>query len=329
MTVTKTEGTFPSSNGRSTIHYSVWTPDCTPAAMVQISHGMCEFVDRYDALARYLCEMGYIVFGNDHIGHGRSAENSDDFGYFAESDGDLYLVRDLYTLNQIMKKSYRSLPTVLLGHSFGSFIARAYLMGHADSIDGLILSGTSAGERPLWLGKILCSLIGKLRGDHYRSKLVNRLAFGSYNKRCKALQGKLTGYEWVTTDLSELDTYAADPRCTFIFTVRGFYDLFTLLTFVNSEEWYQKFPKGLPVFLMSGTEDPVGGYGTDVPQIAEALLDADSSDVEYKLYPNERHEPLTGVCKKEAMKDVADFVAKVIDGVQEARRASYWSPNRL
>ena len=323
MNITKTYGTYPSANGKNTVHYTVWTPDTNPVALVQIAHGMCEYIDRYDEVARYLCEKGYIVFGNDHIGHGRSVESPEELGYFAPEDGDLYLVRDLAALNQLMKRTYRSLPTILLGHSFGSFLARAYLMGHADSIDGLILSGTSAGTAPLKLAMKLAEFIKKQKGDHYRSPLLNKLAFGSYNKSFG--KGKdLTGYEWVTSDPEGLKAYAADPLCTYIFTTQGFYDLFTVLSFVNSEEWYEKTPKGLPIFLMSGDRDPVGNFGKDIPAIAEALLDMDASDVEYKLYKGEHHEPLTGICRKEAMADVAVFVEKVVDGVHDARRSAYF-----
>ena len=120
--------------------------------------------------------------------------------------------------------------------------------------------------------------------------------------------------------------YGADPKCNFIFTVQGFYDLFTVLSYVNSEEWYQKVPKGLPIFLMSGAVDPVGGYGKDIPAITEALLDMDASDVTYKLYPNERHEPLNGLCRSEAVADVVSFVERVTEGVREARRSAYWGP---
>ncbi|MGM9647011.1 MAG: alpha/beta fold hydrolase [Eubacteriales bacterium] len=323
MNILKTEGTFPSSNGISTVHYTVWTPDCTPVAMVQLSHGMCEYIDRYDATARALCRQGCVVFGNDHIGHGRSVATNDDLGYFAPEDGDLYLVRDLATMNRLMKEKYRTLPTVLLGHSFGSFLARAYLMGHADSIDGLILSGTSAGKQPLGVAMKLAKFIAKRKGDHYRSPLLDKLAFGSYNKRFKPKNGKPSGHEWVTSDTEELNDYGNDPKCNFVFTVQGFYDLFTVLSFVNSEEWYEKVPKGLPIFLMSGGEDPVGQYGKDIPAIAEALLDMDASDVTYKLYPGERHEPLTGICREEARADVIAFVERVIDGVREARSTAF------
>lgn len=325
MNITKSYGTFPSSNGSSTVHYTVWTPDVTPAGMVQIAHGMCEYIDRYDETARYLCERGYIVFGNDHVGHGRSVNAPDELGYFAPEDGDLCLVRDMAEMNRIMKRTYRSLPTVLLGHSFGSFLSRAYLMGHADSIDGLILSGTSAGKAPLKLAMMLANFIKKLKGGHYRSPLLNKLAFGSYNKPfAKGKKG--TGYEWVTSDPEALKAYAADPLCTYIFTTQGFYDLFTVLAFVNSTEWYEKTPKGLPIFLMSGDRDPVGSFGKDIPAIAEALLEMDASDVEYKLYAGEHHEPLTGLCRSEAFADVAAFVEKVVDGVHDARNTAGFGP---
>lgn len=319
MNINKTEGSYPSSNGKNTVYYTVWEPDCPPRAIVQISHGMCEYVDRYDEFARALCEEGYVVCGSDHIGHGRSIDAKEELGYFAETDGDLYLVRDLHPLNQIMRKKYRFLPYILLGHSFGSFIARAYMVGHGDSVDGLVLSGTSAGKQPLKLGMKVSSLIARRKGGMYRSKMLDRLAFGNYNKRIKEPKGKKTGYEWITTEPKALSDYADDYRCTFIFTVQGFYDLFTLLSFVNSEEWYEKMPKGVPVYLIGGDQDPVSNYGTDIPEIAEKLLDADSSDIEYKIYPNERHEVLTGISRREAYKDVAGFVDRVIEGVHAAR----------
>ena len=327
MNITKTEGTFPSSNGTSTVHYTVWTPECTPSAMIQIAHGMCEHMERYDATARYLCQKGYVVLGNDHIGHGRSVESDDELGYFAPEDGDLCLVRDLARLNSLMKEKYRSLPTVLLGHSMGSFLARAYLMGHSDSIDGLILSGTSAGNQPIKLGMKLCKYLAKRKGDHYRSPFLYKKSFSSYNKRFKPKSGKGSGVEWVNSDPAVLQSYKNDPKCRFIFTVQGFYDLFTVLQFVNSEEWYEKTPKGLPIFLLSGEDDPVGNYGKDIPVIAETLLEMDASDVTYKLYPGERHEPLSGVCCDEARADVAVFVERVIEGVHDARRSAFWTPS--
>lgn len=319
MNITKTEGSYPSSDGKNTIFYTIWKPDCNPRAVVQISHGMCEYVDRYDEVARKLCERGFIVCGNDHLGHGRSIGAKEDLGYFGESDGDLYLVRDLYALNQLMRKTYRSLPYVLLGHSFGSFIARAYMVGHGDSVDGLVLSGTSAGKQPVKLGLRVSAFLAKRKGGQYRSKLLDRMVFGSYNKRVKLPSGKKSGYEWITTNVRALTDYADDYRCTFIFTLQGFYDLFTLLGFVNSEEWYKKMPKGTPVFLIGGDGDPVGDYGKDIPFIAEQLLDADSSDITYKIYPDERHEVLTGLTRAQAIADVGDFVDRVIEGVHAAR----------
>lgn len=327
MDIMKTEGTFPSTNGTSTVHYTVWTPDCTPSAMIQLAHGMCEHMERYDAIARYFCRQGIVVFGNDHIGHGRSVASAEEFGYFAPEDGDLYLVRDLDVMQQQMKAKYPALPTILLGHSMGSFIARAYLMGHADSIDGLILSGTSAGNQPLKLGMKLCKYLAKRKGDHYRSPFLYKQSFGSYNKRFKPKKGKATGVEWVNSDPDVLQSYLTDPQCRFIFTVQGYYDLFTLLEFVNSEEWYEKAPKGLPIFLLSGEEDPVGNYGKDIPYIAETLLEMDASDVTYKLYPGERHEPLTGICRDEARADAVAFVNRVVEGVHEARRSAFWGPS--
>lgn len=327
MNITKNEGSFLSANGTSTVYYTVWTPDCTPSAMIQLSHGMCEHMGRYEEIAHYLCRQGYVVFGNDHIGHGRSVASNDELGYFAPKDGDLCLVRDLATMNRLMKEKYRSLPTIMLGHSMGSFLARAYLMGHADSIDGLVLSGTSAGNQPVKLGMKVCKYLAKRKGDHHRSTFLFKQSFGSYNKRFKPKNGKATGREWINSDPDALLRYMDDPKCRFIFTVQGYYDMFTVLQYVNSEEWYEKTPKGLPIFFISGEDDPVGNYGKDIPAIAEALLEMDASDVTYKLYPHDRHEPLSGIYRDEVRADVVAFVNRVVEGVHDARRSAFWGPS--
>lgn len=314
-TMTRTEGSYPSSNQKDTIFYTLWMPDGNPRGIVQIVHGMDEYVERYSEFAEFLCENGLIVCGNDHLGHGRSAVTDEDLGYFADSDGDRCLVQDVETLRGILRSRYRALPYIIMGHSMGSFITRAYVSSHPDSVDAVILSGTAGGGRPFGFGKFLCGVIAKLRGKHYRSEMVKKIAFQGYNKRFKGD----TGVEWVTNDPDKLSAYAGDPKCTFTFTVQGYRDLFTLLSYVNSDEWYEKMPKNLPILFFAGSDDPVGDYSNGVKQVAEKLMDADVSDVTVHIYEGERHEVLNGISRKKACSDILEWLDRVIEGIHAAR----------
>lgn len=124
----KSTGTFASSNGRDRIRYYVYSPEESPKAILQISHGMCEYLTRYEEFIEYMVDRGFLVCGNDHLGHGGSAASQDELGYFASHHGWSCLVEDLHRLTVHIKKKYPDLPYYLLGHSMGSFVARAYLV---------------------------------------------------------------------------------------------------------------------------------------------------------------------------------------------------------
>lgn len=319
--INKTFGSFRSHDGVTDIEYTVWTPESAPRALVQIVHGMNEYVERYDEFATFLCEHGMVVFGDDHLGHGRTAKSEGDLGYFAEKDGDRHLVEDVYSLNKIMRKKYRSLPCILLGHSMGSFISRALVSVHHDVCDAFIVSGTAGKGQPYGLGVTLCSALAKIKGDRYRSKFVKKLAFSGYNKR---FDGKL-GIEWVTSDLEGQKKYADDPKCMFDFTLGGYRDMFRLLSYVNSDEWYRCMPAALPIIFVSGADDPVGNYSKGVSAVAERLGEA-SSDLEIKIYENERHELLTGLSRHKVFDNLLAWMNERIDGIVAARTYGTFPP---
>jgi alpha-beta hydrolase superfamily lysophospholipase len=316
--MTKLEQFFPSADGKNQIAYTVWIPDSTPRGIVQIVHGMTEYVDRYEDLARFFCENGLVVCGDDHLGHGRTAACDEDLGYFGATDGDRFLVEDAYSLQKLMRKKYRSLPYILLGHSMGSFITRALISVHPEIADAVILSGTAGGGQPLWLGKMLCTWLTWLHGDRYRSRFLSRLSFWGYNKRFKGS----TGCEWVCSDLDNIRKYASDKWCTFTFTVSAYRDLFTLLEYVNSDEWYDKMPLYLPILLVSGSEDPVGNYTKGIDSIVDKLSEREFSDVECLIYEGERHEVHNGLKRDQVYHDLLNWIDRVLQGVIEAKTQS-------
>ncbi len=302
-------GEYPSADGRSTVAYYCFVPARKrPHAIVQICHGMREYVMRYEPLADYLSGLGYVVCGNDHTGHGKTAADADDFGF---TGGANVMVEDVSALSWRMRDEYPGLPLVLLGHSMGSFVARLYATRYPGQADGLVIVGTGGPDNPTGMGKLLARLTAKLRGERYRSKLITQIAFGSYNKRVPREKGKTRSpSSWLSRDEAVVKAYDEDEYCSYIFTAKGYYDLFDLIGRVSQREWAYRLPRTLPVLLLSGEEDPVGGYGRGVKKVYERLLDAHMTDVRMLLYAGARHEVFNETNRESVFRDLSQWLSE-------------------
>ncbi len=249
-----------------------------------------------------MAQNGYVVCGNDHLGHGvtSSGANGTD-GFFAEKDGCGHVLRDLNRMNGLAREAYPGLPLILLGHSMGSFFARAYAVRYPDTLDALVLSGTGGPNPMAGVGAVLTKWIGKLKGAKHRSQFLNNMAFGQYLKR---VENPATPYDWISRDAQIVAKYAADEKCTFIFTASAFHDLMTILRAVSSPEWASGIAKTLPVALFAGDMDPVGDYGRGVQTVYRMLQDAGVEDVSIRLYPGARHEILNETNRAEVYADI-------------------------
>ena len=298
---------FDSANGSDQVTgYLYEDPSVRPKCILQISHGMCEYIERYADFAAFMAKHGYLVCGNDHLGHGATSE-SGMTGYFAPENGGDYLLQDLHRMNSIVCRKYPGRPVILLGHSMGSFFARLYAMLYPETISALLLSGTG-GPNPLGrLGIFLTGLLSKIRGPQHRSKWINDLAFGQYLKK---IDSPNTPYDWITRDTDIVEAYSRDEKCTFVFTVSAFHELMRALEAVSSPRWAQRMPKKLPVALFSGDMDPVGDYGKGVKKVYEMLRQAGVEDVELKLYPGARHEVLNETNRAEVYEDMLAWCEK-------------------
>ncbi len=306
---TKERGSFSGSNGVDTVSYLTYTPDGEPKAIVQIAHGMAEHFGRYHAFAEYLVREGFVVCGNDHLGHGETAPGPEDFGYFGEKNGWINMMDDLHLLTLKMKQRYGDLPYFLIGHSMGSLLARAYLTHYGKELSGTVLIGTS-GDNPAAKAALpLINLISSMKGDRHRSGLIYYLAFGNYNKRYEKGSRKLA---WMSQDNEVLDAFRADPKCNFILTVAGFRDLMKVLLYVSRKNWAAEVPQKLPVILLSGDMDPVGGFGEGTRQVFKQLQMAKIEDLSLKLYPGLRHEILNEPGKEQIYKDILEWLQKHI-----------------
>ncbi len=310
MNFKKSTGFFDSSNGIDRIAYYIYRPENTAVrAVVQISHGMCEYIERYEDFADFLCGNGIAVCGNDHLGHGNSVSSDDELGYFAPEMGWTFLPKDLHRMTAIMQEEYGDLPYIMFGHSMGSFAARAYAAKYGRCLDGLILCGTSGGESAADAGLALAKSLSAVKGDHCRSEKIQQMLFGVSNFK---VEEKRTEFDWVSRDKEIVAKYMLDPKCNFTFTVRGYYDLIMLLEYVSSEDWADKIRKHLPIFLISGDMDPVGGYGKGVRKVYERLTEAGVENVGMKLYEGARHELINEINRSEVYGDVLDWINSVI-----------------
>jgi alpha-beta hydrolase superfamily lysophospholipase len=306
------EITYPSSNGEHEISAVIWGESGGNKAILQISHGMCEYMERYRGFAKYLAEKGFIVCINDHAGHGKSVKDVP--GWFGETGGHGHIVNDMHSLYGILRKEYAGLPYFLLGHSMGSFATRVYCAKYGGGLDGIIYSGTGEATGELSLAIFLCKLMikykrGKKPGMIFAKRLDKKHNKRFYPKACEAHKTKQWkgGSHWLSRDTAAVKGFSENPD-SFIFTYGGYLDLFTMLREVSMKEWYEAVPKELPCLMFSGGDDPVGGFGKGVTGIYGKLLSAGLKDITLKLYPEGRHEMLNELNRAEVYEDIYNWM---------------------
>ncbi len=293
---------FNSSTGKNKIHARMCVPDAEPRAIVQIIHGIAEYIDRYDEFMSFLADNGIIAVGTDHLGHGKSIESEEQTGFFAYDNGWDYVVRDEEVLRLAMHENYPELPIIVFGHSMGSFMARTLLIRYPDAFNAAIISGTgNQGAALVNGGLIMGNLVTGLKGAHHYSKFLNNLAFGSYNK---IYDNPKTEYDWLSRDEANVQKYIDDPLCGFIPSCSLFRDMMTGVKFITNKKNLTAMNKDMPVYFMSGDMDPVGECGKGVQKAYNNFLEAGMKDVSIKLYPGGRHEMLNEINKDEVYTDI-------------------------
>ncbi len=303
------ELSFLSADGHTRVRGYVWKPSAgVPKGIIQLSHGMCEYVQRYEAWACRFVRQGYIFCGNDHLGHGRTAADPEELGYTAARGGADYLVEDLHTMSNLMRSAYPGVPLVLYGHSMGSFAARLYLVRYGEALSGALISGTAGPGSPTGLALRLTRMLAKSKGAHHRSPFLSSLAFGAYNKH---FQAENDTFSWLSRDPAVRKAYAADPYSCFLFTAAGFDTLFHLLDAVSDKKWADGVPKTLPVLVFSGDMDPVGGYGKGVKKVYERLRKA-GCNATLKLYEGGRHEMHNELNRDEVFADLIAYLEEIL-----------------
>ena len=306
------EFTFPSSDGVHLVGATWWKGETAqPRGIVQLVHGISEYIGRYDSFARFLAECGYWVVGHDHLGHGRTAADPSEYGWFADKDGWKYVLKDTRTLRRLAGEACPEAPYFIMGHSMGSFVVRGYLSFWPGTVDGAILSGTGQ-EDPAKVnaGLVLSGLLMRTKGPRAHSKLLDRLSVGAYNQQFKPNR---TSADWISRDPAVVDAYCADPQCQFLPTVSMFHDMMHGLTLLAQKKTLARLDPDTPVYFFAGDKDPVGSSGKGVKKVARWFREAGVKDVTVKLYPEGRHEMLNETNRQQVYEDVLAWLEKQLD----------------
>lgn len=294
------------SCGAGKIHGCRWSPEGEPRAVLQIVHGIAEYIERYDGFAEFLARRGFLVVAEDHMGHGQSIGTDGAQGYF--HGGWFSAVADSYHLLEMTKAEFPDLPYVLFGHSMGSFMARTILCKYPDSgIDAAIICGT--GWQPAFaLPAVIKIVEGECKkvGETNPSQRLQNLVFGGYNKR---VEHPRTEFDWLTRDAKILDAYIAHPLCGFTASTGLLRDMMTGILYIEQPKNLAAMRKDLPVFFIAGGDDPVGSYGKGVRKAADAFRKAGMTDVDVHIYPLCRHELLNEINREEIYGDILQWLS--------------------
>ena len=287
-------------------HTYRWLPDDAPRAIFQVAHGLAEHAARYARLARVLTAQGFGVYANDHRGHGQTA-GAGDLGLFAERDGWRKCIGDLWTLNRRISAEHSGSPIILLGHSMGSFMAQDFVADHSDAIAALVLSGSNGPPPAIaGVGRMIARIERLRLGARGKSALLQAMMFGEFNKRFKPAR---TEFDWLSRDPAEVDAYVADPLCGFEFTNQLAVDLLDALGPLLKPERLARIRKDLPVYIFSGSDDPVGA---NLQALADAYRTAGLTRVDMRLYSGARHETLNETNRDEVTSDLVAWTRKAL-----------------
>ena len=302
----KEEITFLSSDKKNNIH----AISCIPkngqyTKILQIIHGMTEYIEKYLPFIEYLTSFGFIVVGHDQLGHGNSFTNSDDKGYFGEPDPSNLLIQDIHILRKMTQDKYKNIPYFILGHSMGSFLLREYITYYSENLAGVILMSTG------YTSPCICSFILKFlkifacfKGWHHKSEFLK--------KRMSINSPKEEDFNnsWLSRDPEAVKILLSDKKSNFLFTLNGLYGLFDTIKKSCDPTYLVKIKKDLPILFISGSCDPVGDNGKGVEKIYKLVKSLGSIDVTIKLFENDRHELLKEIDKKDVYEYIKVWIEK-------------------
>lgn len=298
-----------STDSKNNLNVIIWETEKEPIGVLQIVHGMAEYIDRYDNFAKYMTEHGFNVIGHDHLGHGYSVSNEHDYGFFAEENGDKIIIEDMHSVTQYAREKWEELPNFILGHSMGSFCLRQYLTKYSNDVFGAIIMGTGwIPSTAALLGKTIATNTCKSKGSHTVNPLLIKLTLEPYNKPFAPAR---TNCDWLSRDEKQVDLYVNDKLCGFDFTAGAYKDFFTILEKIAKNRQLIGMRKSLPILITSGSVDPVGGKKA-CEKLNAQYKRCGINDVTLKLWENDRHEILNELDKSDVYRYICNWLKSKI-----------------
>ncbi len=284
----RTDFHYPSSDGKNNIHAVIWEPEQPAVGLIQIAHGITEHMGCYEKFAGFFCGKGYIVAGNDHLGHGLSQDKTEDLpAYFGPKGSWSFVTKDIISCSAHLKEAYPGLPLCLMGFSLGSFAVRCIVSEEAQLADMTVWAGTGQMKNmEIAIAKAVVALEEARFGDKNCTPLIHKLTMDTYNQKFKPCR---TEADWLCANSEAIDAYIADPLCCSDFTVSSFRELLSGMSICSSKNHLSSMKKELPILLLSGDKDPVGNFGKGVEAVYEQLKASGFSSVEKQLFPDMRH----------------------------------------
>lgn len=279
-------------------------PEKEIKGIVQISHGMAEHKERYIPLMEYLAQNGYVSVIHDHRGHGKSIKSKENLGYFYDESAE-FIVEDLHQITNWITHKYPNKPIILLGHSMGSMVVRKYIKKYDTDIDKLIVCGSPSNNPFAGIAIEIAKIISIVKGKHYRSQLLQKLAFGTYAK--KFPEGTSEN-RWICSDEDIVKDYDQDELNGFTFTLNGFINLFTLMKEIYQKNGWKVNNKNLPILFIAGSDDPVIINKAKWEKSQEFLKKIGYTNIQAKLYEKMRHEILNECEKEIVWNDVISWI---------------------
>ena len=292
--------TLPASADGLSLAMLVSVPEEAPRGIVQLVHGMCEHKERYIPFMEWLTAHGYVCVIHDHRGHGASVRSADDLGYLYDG-GWQALVEDVRVVSDWIREQWPGLDYTLFGHSMGSMVVRSFAKRYDDRLDRLFVCGCPSDNPAKGAGKALAALFGRLRGWHYRPRLLQKMSFGTFNKPF-AQEGWPAA--WVCSDPATLEAYHKDPLCAYQFTANGFYGLMGLMQDCYSAKGWKVSRPLLPVHFISGAEDPCRTSDAALGKAVTLMRRIGYANADLRLYPHMRHEILTETDRQQVWDDI-------------------------
>lgn len=281
-------------------------PEGSPKGIIQMCHGMAEHKERYAEVMEKMAENGYVCAIHDHRGHGNVSFK--DKGYMGDDTGKA-IVDDVIQITHELKERYANIPVILFGHSMGSLVVRCVMKKNDNAYSGLIVCGSPSKNPAVGAAIALIKVMSKFKGDRYRSKFIDNLAFGSYLKN---IENPRYPHAWISTDMEVQKAYAESDKCGFLFTLNGFLNLMILMKDTYEEAgWTMKNPD-CPVLFIAGDKDPCITSEKDFNEAVNFMKDRGYSHVSSKLYHDVRHEILNESCRAEVWKDMLNFADSAV-----------------